>query len=428
MFPTEIVDIIIGHLHDDWATLHECTTVCRTWTVSARYHLFRNIKVPLHPDSGDEYLRKVVVNAFGSPLGKQCGPYVRMLTITHSDILRQWTREPEITLVTLGELLSLLPRLGDLRLILISWPAPPIHVTTLASASVTSLIVCRAESSHNPPKDYKSIQDGSAVLRLLPALKSLTMLRSSWEQSSAGDYEQVDPPTFPDGLKLEKLDLRAEGPACVFINYTIHSLDFSALTSLTLWSFYTEDIPAIGKLIRAAAHSLEFLELRLAHVVFLDYPNERECTFYMYVLQTITVLSATPEEICPGLSLGECTKLKTVWLFVPCDQPDGETPIDYVPYWDVVNAILAILPLTVQDIKFTVDDTAHIEDLEDSLDMAEWDVQARAYERLPELQSVMFCGGEYRTSTTFRLSPPITSFIADSLPVLDSRGILKVDW
>ncbi|KAI0088179.1 hypothetical protein BDY19DRAFT_949393 [Irpex rosettiformis] len=277
MFPTELIDIITDHLHDDWSALRVCTLVSRTWTVSARYHLFRHISIPLASSDGDSDLREAV-RSFESPLGKQYGAYVRLCTVKALGTLFYWMKEPCIDLVTLGQLLSSLPRLGTLRLINIAWPAPSIRLpASLASTSVTSLVVCRVESSQDYQQQYKTIRDGMAVLCLLPSLKSLTTLRSCWGASSLRDsYPSVEPSLFPHGLELETLDLRADGPACILINYAIECLNFSALTTLSIWSFYTEDIPSIGKLIRAAAHSLQSLELRLTRLVFWDDPNDRE--------------------------------------------------------------------------------------------------------------------------------------------------------
>ncbi|KAF9066123.1 hypothetical protein BDP27DRAFT_1151553, partial [Rhodocollybia butyracea] len=39
-YPQELVDEIIGFLHDDKGGLLHCSLVCRAWMPAARYHLF----------------------------------------------------------------------------------------------------------------------------------------------------------------------------------------------------------------------------------------------------------------------------------------------------------------------------------------------------------------------------------------------------
>ncbi|KAI0643471.1 hypothetical protein C8Q79DRAFT_915265 [Trametes meyenii] len=41
-FPSEIIDAIIDHLHDDRDALHSCALVCARWLSESRHHLFAN--------------------------------------------------------------------------------------------------------------------------------------------------------------------------------------------------------------------------------------------------------------------------------------------------------------------------------------------------------------------------------------------------
>ncbi|KAI0826231.1 hypothetical protein BC629DRAFT_60912 [Irpex lacteus] len=204
MFPTELIDIIVDHLHDDWLALLQCALVCRTWTVSSRYHLFRKIKIPLSPSAGDTDLH-MAVQAFESAMGSQCGSYVRMCTITTTgSFYGYWDVEPCVSLATLGRLVSLLPRLQTLWTVNVAWPAASIKGSPiLASASVTSLIVCRVEASRDSKQQFKTVRDVMSVLCLLPALKTLATIRSCWEPQPLWDGIPTEEfPSFPAQLNL----------------------------------------------------------------------------------------------------------------------------------------------------------------------------------------------------------------------------------
>ncbi len=55
LFPQEIMDQFIDHLHDNVPALKECALVCRAWVYQSRWHLFRMIHIlppVLAPDKG----------------------------------------------------------------------------------------------------------------------------------------------------------------------------------------------------------------------------------------------------------------------------------------------------------------------------------------------------------------------------------------
>ncbi|KDQ06699.1 hypothetical protein BOTBODRAFT_192913 [Botryobasidium botryosum FD-172 SS1] len=43
--PSELIDLIIDHLHDEKPTLKICALVCRDWVAPSRFHLFRSIRL-----------------------------------------------------------------------------------------------------------------------------------------------------------------------------------------------------------------------------------------------------------------------------------------------------------------------------------------------------------------------------------------------
>lgn len=43
--PSEIIDLIIDHLHDDKRSLRACSQICRQWRPACQYHLFSRIEI-----------------------------------------------------------------------------------------------------------------------------------------------------------------------------------------------------------------------------------------------------------------------------------------------------------------------------------------------------------------------------------------------
>lgn len=81
--------------------------------------------------------------------------------------------------------------------------------------------------------------------------------------------------------KLESLDLQDETPVALFIEYSRNKIDFSALTTLSVWWFEAGDIGAIGDLIRSAASHLHNIDLRLHNLELFDDEDDgggRTCT------------------------------------------------------------------------------------------------------------------------------------------------------
>ncbi|KAI0340360.1 hypothetical protein BDW22DRAFT_1360301 [Trametopsis cervina] len=412
MLPTEIIDMIIDHLYEDRSTLMQCALVSYTWSVSARFHLFQAIVVTL-PDAdkaADDGLDSVL-HSFRSPMGSQCTSYVRKLTIQPRAAIGYWNgrTEPSLELGVLGQLLNLLSRLETLSIMDVSWAAlPDVLPVSSTSSSVRSLSVRRIVSPIDPKiseQPYKTIRDGLDILKLLPALKLLRTTASPWGPSGLRQQASTAETPFPNDLRLEALGLWTEGPACVFIEYALPRLNLSCLTSLSIWWFYVEDIPAIGRLIKATAHSLKRLELRLNNMIILDLEGEPE-----------------PEDLSPQLNLDQCSQLESLSLFVPVDL---HTTVDCIPHWDFANAVLANLPLCVREISLGLDNHPHVDDQLDELDEVEWEDQIRAFQRLPALETVTFSGGSRGSSALYPLDPQVEELISMYLAVLLPRGIIR---
>jgi hypothetical protein len=222
-----------------------------------------------------------VVKTFESPLGNQCAPFVHVCFIATLGT-GYFVTEHCVELVIFGRLLSMLPRLKTLITNGIAWPAPsPVSLPLMVSTSVVALVVCRVESPVNGTEQpFRSIRDGLEILRVVPNLTSLHVLGGGWGHPAllSEDPSPAETPPFPSSLRLQTLDLRADGSVSNVIDYTVKHLDFTCLTAVSIWSFFVEDIPSIGRLIRAVAGSLRHLELRLTDLYLLDNDDERECS------------------------------------------------------------------------------------------------------------------------------------------------------
>lgn len=125
-----------------------------------------------------------------------------------------------------------------------------------------------------------------------------------------------------------------------------------------------------------------------------------------------------------SLNLNKCKGLESLHIFVSVDDDTADEAYA-TSYWDVANAILASLPESVQHITLCLEATVHQDDLREVLMYTEWDKQVRAYERLPNLQSVTFSGGVRGRSDRYKLDPQISSLIALYLGAIASRGIVQ---
>jgi hypothetical protein len=76
MLPVELYELIIGHLHDDKATLKACSLTCKTFLHLSRYHLFYKLRL-CRP-----YTERFLDAAIGSTHSPSSpGTYVRHLIL-----------------------------------------------------------------------------------------------------------------------------------------------------------------------------------------------------------------------------------------------------------------------------------------------------------------------------------------------------------
>jgi hypothetical protein len=80
--PPELIDTILDHLHDDKLALSACSLVRKTWTHTARYHLFADVNI--ESESGCTNLLRLL-----RP-GSAAIPYIRRLRIMVNVGCRFW--------------------------------------------------------------------------------------------------------------------------------------------------------------------------------------------------------------------------------------------------------------------------------------------------------------------------------------------------
>jgi hypothetical protein len=104
IFPQEVYENIIDHLHEDRPTLRICGLVCRAWVPASRYHLFNEVLVILNSGYRSTVPR-FIKRSKSVDAGISIAPYIRKISITDYTggkrmdfiylLLRTLRREPD---------------------------------------------------------------------------------------------------------------------------------------------------------------------------------------------------------------------------------------------------------------------------------------------------------------------------------------------
>lgn len=110
--PQEVIDYVVGFLHDDRSTLASCSLVSRQWQLANRYHLLSAVRVK------PEDLATVSVEHFlGYIRLESSWPFaagIRRLLI--SDDSLAWRKVNSLSAQELYDMLTCLPNLNSLEL------------------------------------------------------------------------------------------------------------------------------------------------------------------------------------------------------------------------------------------------------------------------------------------------------------------------
>lgn len=427
MLPTEVIDIIIDFLHDDFGALNCCALVSSTWTLSCRFHLFQSLTLNHTNGRPDEELRHAI-RCFTSPLGRLCGPFVRQLAIWPF-----YRMNEQVDSHVFLSLLHSLPRLQSLALgfavlsdISLDGSIP------LASSSVQTVTMWKPRWRGVTPLELINRQ--LDILQLLPGVKRLHYVERDWMPSLTSEdfFQPCEGDALSRRLKIEVLVLHDNTPVSLFIEHSCKRMDLSILTSLSIWRPDQDDIPSIGILIHLAKEHLEHVALCLEDVeLFEDGQGRTSGLISMGLIYSLMLRSgtATPETLCPQLHLKECTKLRTLHLSIPAAGDSLQWTYGQTHPWSIANAILEQLPSSVHEIRLAIESDG-VADMLYALRFTNWGKQAQAYGRLPDLQSVVFStwdpefvpeDGDHCT----KVHQKVQKLITDHLPDLHSRGILR---
>ena len=197
MFPSEVTDIIIDHLHDCRYALKKCSLVCKDWRASSRYHLFHTAIFAPEKVAFSDLL------TFLASAPDVC-PYIQDLTLSGYR---------GISLKDLRAALAALTSLRSLSLDRLHISRPHGREPVLEPIPVDVLHTLRISSSNVLEHDT------FVFLRLLRLFSQVTSLHLSYTQSSfafnPGQYRSglgfahTEVEEFPADIGIQDLVLRA---------------------------------------------------------------------------------------------------------------------------------------------------------------------------------------------------------------------------
>lgn len=129
MFPQEICNMVIDHLHDDPDSLRRCSLVCRAWVPSSSLHLFRCVVLP--PRAGEGILHDTTPYNFTTRYATfRVSKHVRDLTLVGSKGFGAYRPTVRITPQEIILLLDELPHLQYLTLIRVQFDPKDVSPAT----------------------------------------------------------------------------------------------------------------------------------------------------------------------------------------------------------------------------------------------------------------------------------------------------------
>ncbi|KAG7446994.1 uncharacterized protein BT62DRAFT_96495 [Guyanagaster necrorhizus] len=182
--PPEIVDTVIDHLHDDKAALEACALVCKSWSVSSRYHLFDEHGVSVKPSNIQDFLSDI------SHSHSLLREHLRRLTLR-----TEFTFGPSHTIGWNDVSVSLpyLPKLTSLHFhsqtqhIQFSYRVIPFIISNRTLQNITHLEVVRTS--------VQAAEDIISLISLFPRLQEAQFSRVHWRSCSS--LNSLHGPAFP---------------------------------------------------------------------------------------------------------------------------------------------------------------------------------------------------------------------------------------
>jgi len=228
---TELIEIIIDHLHDDNPSLAACALVCRAFVPASRYHLFVSISARFTFE------------------------FIAIITSKECTFLR-FVREATVTMWNASDAESLSPFLSSIS-----------SISTLTIClDMHGPVVFRGNSNLRFPQVTKLQLRGrglewiykfSSLLSLFPSLRQLAINGLDWSgqiQNSISDY------CFPSTMK--ELRLRSD-PSDLLVGLIVMGL-FTDLHILRIEVGTRKALVSLGIAIRHLKANLNVLELMIS--------------------------------------------------------------------------------------------------------------------------------------------------------------------
>jgi hypothetical protein len=279
LLPVELLSMIVAYFAKDKAELAKLSLVSWKWLLPARFHYFRALRFRQNPDEDDLSAFHHFIQA---PLGRDCATFVERLWIEGKELPGNEFYEPTLDIFKLGNVVSKLPRLVDVTLDRVRWtgvpsygPAPPF------SESVRLLIVARMTTWF-----YEDLKDGSDIFHIFPGVKQFETIHKRRQLNATGREHRLPLPkdyrSFPKKLQPETFVFRAFGPPSPFLDYALHTIDLSHLTSLSLWRLLPKEIRFAGALLTKVKSTLRYLELNLYDTFIPVHDSLREFGYHNF--------------------------------------------------------------------------------------------------------------------------------------------------
>ncbi len=300
-FPQELVNMVIGSLHDSKSDLSSCSLVARSWTPEAQLHLFRRVCVNAARTPFTEFLDFLSF----TPRGSLVGRHIRCLTLIGC-LVHGRAGSATLEMETLKEILRYLPALAYLCLDCLSI----VHLNQ-------DRIVQEDSSLRDNTLNWKAALPLSTLKHVnldglsytpgdIPPLLEILALSGDLKELGLMSYIQFPSPRSPAifvantntretlaRVKLERLRLRV-GPLpaggcsryklvlpCAMLQQTTL---LSSLTYLEIGYVNATDGGEITTLLRHVGKSLLYLALDLR-----AYETSCECFLMAYAIKTLKI-------------------------------------------------------------------------------------------------------------------------------------------
>ncbi|CAL1707936.1 unnamed protein product [Somion occarium] len=389
VLPPEVTDIVIGHLHNDKASLASCSLVCKALTPTSQSYIFRSIVFCYNPMSSSTSSSKFfeLVQAFFHTQDTATKRHeIREFTIVGEGGLgRHGPSVDDDRIIPISLVHSVLQELPNLRVFrLLRFNLPPLSLipscerpprrqlseldfrSHAVSLSTLSAFLCYFEEVNHLKvsligctDDIGTTASGSVNGDVLPQISRLSI--SGWKT-----YRLLRHLLTPNStLTSLRLNIFDTGPA-------------------------TEDI---GAFIRVAGTKLEYLHITLP-------------TLYSDV------------SLVDRYNVSSCVKLVELSLALVLDLDCLQRP--QTTNWDCMISLLSAIPtpLNLRQFTFTLSFVGSVRDQRiSSLQVYDWGLMDQALARFRDLERVAFLGAE---DGLVGLLGDLRDFITEHLPILSA--------